>query len=271
MMAILLRLVIFLALTLTTSACEVTPWSNDADCQNLKTSEQIEKLIIKESNDGRKDHFKVFLVGDPQGNPANFEKIIEYANRRSDSDFLFVLGDLTDMGLAQEFDWACKIMRKSNKPIIPVIGNHDAISFGKEIWFKLFGDFDFSFQYQGSQFIIYNDNKFEFENLDNRQVIEEAVNNIEITQIDHRIAIAHHRPWSEDLGFNQFLFDMGLSVTIHGHGHHFDYWLEDDVELPHYMVNSAKNVSYGIMTVYPDSIEFEDCYKDSCVPAILQR
>ena len=244
---------------------EISPWSTDVDCStDVSVEENIKRLKHLESIEGERDNYKVALVSDPQMYPGAFEYVINHINTLDDVAFLIISGDFAETGIAAEFEWSCKVMQKSNKPFFAVAGNHDALSFGKEIWAKVFGPYDFSFTYQNSKFIAYNDNKYEFENVPDRGWLaeESAVGLGEVRQ--HTIATSHNPPWDNDLELSHYFKDIGVDLTVHGHKHKFDFWQLVDVMLPHYVTSFTKEKEYGLLTVSSRGLILENCRKDSC-------
>ncbi|MFQ5486749.1 MAG: metallophosphoesterase family protein, partial [Desulfobacterales bacterium] len=204
------------------------------------------------------------LLADAQRQPLSTQKVIERIAGRDDIAFVLILGDLTDTGLEMEFEWTCKSLEKLDIPYLPIIGNHDAISFGKEIWKKYFGAFDYSFTFLESKFIIYNDNAYEFPGVPDFDWMaqEAAVAGGEVRY--HTIGVSHIPPVTdvhnadEAFALRQFLFDNGFDLTVHGHLARFDYW-RDEFGVDHYYVDDTEGEEYGIMTVYQDRVEFENC------------
>jgi 3',5'-cyclic-AMP phosphodiesterase len=48
-------------------------------------------------------------------------------------------------------------------PIVTVIGNHDMLGNGENVYKKLYGDLNFSFDYKGIRFIFFNSNAMEYD------------------------------------------------------------------------------------------------------------
>jgi predicted phosphodiesterase len=91
------------------------------------------------------------------------EKQVKYINNNKD-DFAFVLhaGDATNLGLQIEWDLFYKQMKELKVPYIMVIGNHDLLTNGLQIYKKMFGPkLSFSFSFKQAKFIIFNNNNWE--------------------------------------------------------------------------------------------------------------
>lgn len=264
-----LKLLTLIACILLISACEYekSPWSTDVDCPaHVSVDANIRRLQQQEEKEGSRSTYKVALVSDPQMYPGAFEDVIKRINSMDEVAFILLSGDLAHGGIKAEFEWTCKGMSHSEKPIFAVIGNHDGLSFGKDIWLKYFGDYDFSFSYQDSKFIAYNDNKYEFENVPDRDWLANQVDGSKL----HNIAVSHIPPWPKDLELSQYLKSLGVDLTVHGHESKFDYRQYEAAMLPHFITPMSKDLSYGLLTVTDTELSLENCKKSTCSPAVLR-
>ncbi|WP_396587673.1 metallophosphoesterase family protein [Bermanella sp. R86510] len=257
--------IFLLILALIVAGCqyEVSPWQTDANCSSdLSIAANIEKLKAYEERVGSKSEYQVAIVSDPQQYPGAFEEVIEHINGLPEVDFILLTGDLAETGIKAEFEWTCKAMEKAKQPIFAIIGNHDAISFGKDIWADTFGPEDYSFTYQNSKFIAYNDNKYEYENVPDRAWLAEETENA--SSFDYIIAASHVPPWPTDLAISQDLKDLGVDLTIHGHESRFDFWQLSNVMLPHYVTSFTKEKAFGLLTVNPSGLTMQNCILGQC-------
>jgi predicted phosphodiesterase len=254
------------------SACdfEISPWATDADCSSRVSIESnIERLKQFEQQVGERDTYQVALISDPQQYPGSFDKILKRINKLPEVDFILLTGDLADTGIKAEYEWVCKVMEKAKQPIFAVIGNHDSIAFGKKIWARVFGPEDYSFTYQNSKFIAYNDNKYEFANVPDRDWLAEQIAGDESR--DYTMVFSHIPPWNTDLTLSQELKDMGVDLGLHGHEHSFDYWQLTDVQLPHYVNADTKEDNYGILSINPSGFILENCTGSRCEVAEVRN
>lgn len=249
---------------------EVSPWSLDADCSDeVSIARNIERLKAYEQKVGPRAEYQVAIISDPQQYPGSFEKLLKHVNTLPKVDFILLTGDLADTGTKAEYEWICKVMEKAKQPIFAVIGNHDALAFGKDLWARVFGPEDYSFTYQNSKFIAYNDNKYEFTNVPDRDwLAAEAAGDAER---DYTMVFSHIPPWDFDLTLSQDLKDLGVDLGVHGHEHSFDYWQITDVQLPHYVVTSTKKKGFGLLTINPAGYTLENCTTSSCTVAQLRN
>lgn len=254
---------------LTSCNYELSPWETDPDCsERVSVAYNLEKLRAYEQQVGPRSEYQVAIVSDPQQYPGTFEDIIKQVNNRPEVDFILLTGDLADTGIKAEYEWACKVMEKARQPIFAVIGNHDSIAFAERIWRKVFGPLDYSFTYQNSKFIGYNDNKYEYANVPDRDWLAQETQGDEVR--DHTIVFSHIAPWDEDLTLSQDLKNMGVDLGIHGHAHTADYWQLSGVMLPHYIASTTKKGEYGLLTVNSAGLIMEHCTLSGCSAAQLR-
>ncbi|MDQ3230504.1 MAG: metallophosphoesterase [Pseudobdellovibrionaceae bacterium] len=237
-----------------------SPWESDppSHLKNL-TAEQLSALNEMPE---QSFPFTVAVMGDPQGTPKDLQRVVDSINRRTDVKFILVLGDLTDYGLLHEYVWAGEALKRSRVPFLTVVGNHDAIAHGKQIYSQMFGAFDYTFDYAGVKFVMWNNNQFEFGETDFSWL--ERVT-------DSRSVVNSHVPPVVDV-HTQPQIDRWLDVnrradiiaSLHGHrGTQIDYgWQEDGI--PYYIVPKLSGRRYSLVTFHEDrSVSFQYC-RDDC-------
>lgn len=246
---------------------EVSPWETDPDCsQKVSIQYNIDRLKKFEQQHPGRTEYQVALVSDPQAYPKSFDRIIKHINTLDEVDFVLITGDLADSGLKTEFEWVCDIIEKSTKPVFSVIGNHDSLAFGPEIWLKVFGPFDYSFEYQDSKFIAYNDNQYEFAYVPDRAWLSNEAAGAD--QRTYTFAFSHAPPWQKS--FSQELSDFGVDLALHGHSHSYSYWQYSDIQLPHFVTANTHKSEFGILTVNPAGLSLERCVEYRCETAQLE-
>jgi 3',5'-cyclic AMP phosphodiesterase CpdA len=75
-------------------------------------------------------------------NPEMFTKATKILNKY-DADLVFITGDLTTMGLLQEYEMAERILQEINGEKVIVPGNHDERNLGFKLFPEFFGKPDF--------------------------------------------------------------------------------------------------------------------------------
>lgn len=241
------------------SSPEYSPWAKNVKYKDL-TAKNLAKLSNQNTENG---DFKVAFIADPQAVFGNLRKIVDITNIRSDIDFLAVAGDITDVGLKVEWELVGDILEKSNKPYLTVVGNHDGLSKGKEIYQKMFGRFNYTLEYKGIKFIFWNNNLYEW------GVPEFEWLKREVSSHPNSYVITHQPPDSGTLSVEQE--DMWLEIrklenykmTIAGHLHKFNYKVEPETDKPVFIIERADDTNYGIVE-FIDKIPYAYTCNSQC-------
>jgi 3',5'-cyclic AMP phosphodiesterase CpdA len=172
------------------------------------------------------DTITIAFVGDSQRFYDEIETFIDTANAIPSIDFVLLAGDITDFGLLQEFELVHEKFQRLNKPYFGVVGNHDVVSKGSEVFERMFGPLDFSFVYNRVKFVLHNTNGKEFTS---GNVPDMAWLRTELASdpaIDYFVAVSHIPPYSIDFDkklegayVNLFRETPSFLVSLHGHIH----------------------------------------------------
>ena len=132
------------------SANEIQIGEKDRD-QNIKN---IERLQSKEQTDS----FRFVVISDCQRFYEEMDEFVEKINRYPGISFVLLNGDITDFGLRSEYLWISQRLEKLSFPFIVVIGNHDMLGNGRELYKQMFGPENFGFSFSGYKFVVLNSN-----------------------------------------------------------------------------------------------------------------
>jgi hypothetical protein len=222
------------------------------------------KLIEEKCKD--KETFRFIMMGDTQRWYDETEDFVKAVNNRDDVDFVIHGGDLADFGLTKEFVWMRDIMNKLTIPYVVIIGNHDCLANGEEIFYKIFGEFNYSFMAGNVKFVCLNTNALEFDYsrpIPDFRFIRQQ-NNPEIEEHTKTIFAMHVRPFAEQ--FNNNVADVfqdeikkfpGLQFCLNAHDHslNIDNLFDDGVI--YFGSASINKRTYLLFTITPDGYEYE--------------
>ena len=122
-------------------------------------AENLKRLLASPGD----DTLRFVLSGDSQRAYDDLPAFIEKVNGMQGIDFVILNGDISDFGLLQEFKWVESFYSKLKSPYIAVIGNHDHVGNGVDIYKRMFSEkLDFSFIYKGVKFVCHNTNSREY-------------------------------------------------------------------------------------------------------------
>ncbi|MER2997703.1 metallophosphoesterase family protein [Pontibacter populi] len=256
---------LLLLLALPMLACEKFEYSpyevrlDDDEMQiNQRNIEKIQALNIAAS-----DTLRFILTADTQGFYEENEILVNHINRNfPDVDFLLLGGDITDFGLVKEFTMVHDELKRLKMPYVAVVGNHDAINNGKEVFQAMYGKFDISFTVAGKKFVLLNTNHLEFDKqvpdlvwLENE--LKDAAN------YEHVFVMSHIAPISNEFGpqkaeiYERLLSQYNVSFSLHGHNHTYQFYTPENSIVPHLIAGSTEKLEYIVFTVIGDKVSFE--------------
>jgi len=221
------------------------------------TQKNLEK--ISEINLDDPYRFGFVIVADSHTDYDDFRDIIKDINKKTEPLFLIHAGDFTDLGTLSEFRRTEDILTELTIPYLTVIGNHDCWFNGKQIYEKMFGDFNYSFVFYEYKFIFLDANILanggeppDFAWLENELSDHDLYNLV--------FPIVHIPPfdftWSDEMEnrYKQLIVENDVSLSIHGHLHHYWYGEKYNDGVKYLIVNDAVDRNYCIVSV--DSVSF---------------
>jgi Icc protein len=190
---------------------------------NRKNIERLQRTKDKNNT------LSIAFIGDTQRFYDECETFVNAINKRDDIDLVVIDGDLSQYGLEREFEWITGTFNKLKMPYIAVIGNHDMVGNGTEIFRHTFGALDFSFVYDSVKFVCHNTNSREYafngKIPDLVWLRREIVTGPEIKAV---LPISHVPPYDADFDKNlelpyasAFKNSEKVSLSLHAHVHYF--------------------------------------------------
>lgn len=213
-----------------------------------------------------KTSFRFVFISDTQRWYDDTKDCVNNINTLDSIDFVIHGGDVTDFGLTNEFLWQRDILQRLKVPYVVIIGNHDMLANGEEIFNSVYGIENFSFMAGNTKFVCLNTNALELDYsrpIPNFNFIR-AQNDSTNTQHKNTIFAMHARPKSEQ--FNNNVADVfqdeikkfpNLLFCINGHDHQM--YQEDlfNDGVIYYEVANVKKRSYYIFTITGNSYTYE--------------
>ncbi len=260
-----IRIVLFLLVFLV--GCDLIkyhPYDSRTDLEDINAT-NIELIL---SNTAGKSSFSFVWMGDSQRFYDETEDFVSYVNKNLDVDFVLHGGDITDFGMADEFEWVHDIMCKLTVPYVALIGNHDIVGNTGAIFEQAYGADHFSFTVADVKFIAINNNMLEYENRDDIPDLEFVEQEVAATQGQGRIiGLMHAGPGSDQCDIDtgrevheRFMRYGNLICCMNAHGHSYGDTIpfEDGI---HYHACAAMNKrSFILVNVTENDYTYEEIF-----------
>ena len=192
---------------------------------------------------------------------AELSEVIDAVNQR-EPVFALHLGDMTDLGLRQEYRWTLEELRRLQPPFLTAIGNHDALSNGKDVYRRMFGAYDYQFAHGDVRFVVVNTNQHEFDgDAPDLDWLSDATTQSPRTRVT---IVAGHQSPSDSSRYEQTLAANHVDAVISGHVHRTE--LSMLVGVPSIAIGSVKERRWALVTIEDGRIAVEDCVSSTCTP-----
>lgn len=213
-----------------------------------------------------KDTLRVAFISDTHGWYSDTDDMISDINRRENIDFVMHCGDLTDTGTTKEFVWTRERLDALAAPYVTMIGNHDFLGTGDDVYLSMFGPLDFAFTAGRVRFVCLNTNATEYDYLaavPNFDFLEAEIGG-DTAAYDRTILCMHARPYSDQFNnnvaraFEHYVTRLrGIMFCIAGHDHRTAADDLYDDGIIYYGVDCAKHRNYHIFTITPGGYDYE--------------
>lgn len=229
--------------------------------QNTKN---IERLRSKQQTDS----FSFVVISDTQRFYEELDDFVEKMNKHPNISFVVVNGDITDFGLRSEYLWINQRLQKLSIPFLVVIGNHDMLGNGRELYKQMYGPENFSFSFSDHKFIVLNSNSQEVGHNGSLPDTTWLKQELSATPSQQKIFILSHlAPFSGDFDrsleqpYVRMLKNNG-NVIYSIHGHEDISYLGQPYGPPvnYLVVNSIKEKSFVLIKVEENNTQVEEVF-----------
>lgn len=237
----------------------------DARIEGVTNVNSRNIVRIEESLRGA-ETFRFAFITDTQRWYDETEEVVAAINLRTDIDFVIHGGDLTDFGATKELLWQRDILNGLRIPYVCLIGNHDCLGTGEEVFNKVFGDPNFAFTAGDVRFVCLNTNALEYD-------YSEPVPDFHFlgtecdsfpTEARRTLFAMHVKPFDEQFNNNVAeVFEHILRTfptplcCIYGHGHKL---AADDLfgdGLMYYQCSNIKDRKFLLFTINKEGYSYE--------------
>jgi Icc protein len=225
---------------------------------NTKNIQKIQDIPLSDTT-------RFILVGDTQRWYDETADFVESANKQKDISFVLHAGDISDFGLTWEFEWVNKIMQKLNYPYLTVIGNHDIVANGPDVYGRMYGALNYSFEYGDNKFIFLNTNSREYAFDGTTPDLNWLQGELSHNPANKNVIITAHVP-PFDADFDQDLAekyasmlaaDPNVKFTLYGHQHTFREGQFYDDGVQYILTTSTGDRGYMIISTWKGGYKVE--------------
>lgn len=262
----LARRVSAMALLLALTGCDIIEYHPYDTRFDGATDINATNMARIEEACGGKSGIRFAVISDTQRWYDETREAVRSINGRGDIDFVIHCGDLSDFGVTKEFVWMRDELQRFQPPYVCLLGNHDCLGTGADVFRRMFGLPDFSFTAGNVHFVCLNTNAYEYDY--SVAIPDFAFLKADIAavpaHVERTVVAMHAAPHTEQ--FNNNVADYfqatlhqypGLSFCLCGHGH---ATTQDDIfgdGIVYYECGSAKKRQYLVFTIDEKGVTYE--------------
>lgn len=257
-MKTILRISVSFLMLLACTGCElidVHPYDTKVDGAhdiNARNIARIEKACA-----GR-TQVRFAVISDTQRWYDETAAAVASINARGDIDFVIHCGDLTDFGVTREYEWMRRELEKFAVPYVCLIGNHDCLGTGADMFRYIYGTPNFSFTAGDTHFVCLNTNSYEYD-------YSVAIPDFTFLKSDRAavgpevrrtVVVMHASPFSDQFNNNvaeifeeKILGYPDLQFCLCGHNHYTSTSYPFDDGIPYHQCGAAKRRQYLVFTM----------------------
>lgn len=212
---------------------------------------------IEEKCDGR-DSLCFAVISDTQRWYDETAAAVRSINAQGNVDFVIHCGDMTDFGLTREFEWMQRELDRLDMPCVCLIGNHDCLGTGSDMYHTIYGEPNFSFTAGDTHFVCLNTNAFEYDYsiaIPDFTYIKEDQQGLP-AEVRRSVAVMHAAPLTDQFPnnvaeiFNEKLrLYPDIEFCLCGHNHSFDAYEPLNDGLIYYRCAAAEKREYLLFTL----------------------
>jgi 3',5'-cyclic AMP phosphodiesterase CpdA len=174
------------------------------------------------------DRLRFAVLGDTQLGLDETADAIDALNRRDDLAFVVQLGDFTHNALAREYELTNDLFAELRVPYFVVVGNHDLIANGRDVYERMFGPPDLAFTWAEARFVLLDTNSREAGmdgSVPDVAWLADALAQDPAAPHRRAFVFSHCDPTSSDFDpalvapFIEALRAGGVAISFHGHRH----------------------------------------------------
>ncbi len=205
------------------AACRYTYSPYTAEVAEVELNRSgLETVLAQEPPAGTT--YKVAFVADTHNYYDDLRDLVKAVNGRGPYAFVVVAGDVTNLGLLDEFRATHRLLAKLKFPHLVVVGNHDLLSNGARVYRRFYGPSRMDFTYGDTQFVLFDNNNWESGG--NVPDFDWVSDRLRAGNASRKVLVAHVSPADQDrfspraiARWEGMMAAEGVGHFVHGHDH----------------------------------------------------
>lgn len=200
--------------------------------------------------------FRFAVIADIQRRYGELAESVRHINADTTLRFVLAAGDLAQAVLDREFAWVDRELNRLHVPWMTVIGNHDALGNGPEVYRIRYGPLNYTFDYGRARFIVVNTNGWEFPGRNipdftwmERELARARADSMRIFVFSHVGPYVHQLDSVQSTMFIRLMVDHGVELSMHGHMHSHRLGHLYDSTLVSVLIDNIGSRNYSVLTV----------------------
>ncbi|MDR1679442.1 MAG: metallophosphoesterase [Prevotellaceae bacterium] len=245
---------------------EAHPYDGKITGETGMNAKNIARIV---NNCAGKQQIRFIMMGDTQRWYDETEDFVSHINSRNDIDFVIHGGDISDFGLTKEMLWQRNILNKLKVPYVVLLGNHDCLATGEQVFRKVFGDENFAFVAGNIRFVCLNTNSLEYDYshpVPDFDFIDEQLT-AQATEEEKTIVVMHSPPFSDQFDNNiapffqeEIIKFSNLQFCLNAHEHRLEVKDRFKDGIIYYGSANIEKRNYLLFTITPNGYEREVVY-----------
>lgn len=205
--------------------------------------------------------FSFAFIADNHYHYDNLRAVIDDINKNDEILFVIFGGDIADRGLLKEYMIFYDVMKNLNKPYLTVIGNHDYLVNGETVYSQMFGEYNYSFEFNECKFVIFDDIIWESnKDPDFDWLSMQLADNELYKQV---FVIAHIPPFPDQFSeemvqtYSSLMQENNVQLSMHGHIHTYSFGKVFNDSVNYLTGPWLKEPEYCIINVFDKSFNIE--------------